>query len=110
MYPSSGAPVPARTVAQRQRALSLANYTRVARKELKRELGRGTVRLSDVLRNPPDWLLTAPVHDLLMATPQIGEVRARKFLAAARISSAKRIGGMTDRQADDLSLLLANRA
>ena len=101
-----GARVPARTSEQRRRGLEQANEVRSARATLKKELASGTIELAPILADPPAWLRTARVRDLLLAVPKIGSVKAGRILAHCAIAHSKTLGGLTDRQRGELISLL----
>lgn len=95
--------VPARTELQRLVALKGANEIRTYRKDLKREMrsGRGRTAADVLLR--PRWQENSwKVFDLLLAMPAVGQVKANKVLTKARISPAKTVGGLSDRQRHEL--------
>lgn len=104
---------PDRSTAQRTAALAKANRIRTYRKDLKAELKRGhddagrRVRVYDVLaqRHHP-MLDTMKVYDLLKATPKVSRVKATTILNRARVSPSKTLGGLTDRQVRELTLVL----
>ena len=102
----TGARVPARSGEQRRRALEQANQTRSARATLKKELATGTIELAPILADPPAWLRTARLRDILLAVPKIGSVKADGLLAHCRIAHSKTVGGLTDRQRGELISLL----
>jgi hypothetical protein len=83
-------------------ALHRANEVRVQRAELKRRLKDGTVAIRDILEDPPDYVLTAKVYDMLVAVPKFGRVKASRFLNQCRISQSKTVGGLSDRQRAEL--------
>lgn len=93
---------PTRSLQQRMDALGRANNIRTRRADLKRDLKVGRRSLADVLLDPPDYLQTAKVVDLLIATPKFGRVKTNKVLSACRISPAKTIGGLSLRQRTEL--------
>ena len=93
---------PSRSLDQRMEALQRANSIRVRRAQLKRDLKAGTVALSDILLDPPDYVLTAKVYDMLVAVPKLGRVKAARFLNQCRISQSKTVGGLSDRQRAEL--------
>lgn len=93
---------PTRTASQRQSALQRANAIRVKRAALKRDLKAGERHLADVLQRPAEWVETAKVHDLLLCVPGIGAVKAAKMLQQCRVSGAKTVGGLSDRQRGEL--------
>jgi hypothetical protein len=97
-----GAGVPARSREQRRRALEQANEVRSARATLKKELASGTIELAPLLADPPTWLRTAQLRDILLAVPKIGAVKADRLLAHCRIAHSKTLGGLTDRQRGEL--------
>ena len=96
------AQAPARSLDQRMEALKRANDIRVARAQLKKDLKLGQVRIDKILKNPPDYVATAKVFDMLMAVPKFGRVKAARFLNQARISQSKTVGGLSDRQRAEL--------
>jgi hypothetical protein len=99
-------PVPDRSMRQRMDALQVANEVRTLRANLKRDLKAGRAKVVDYLIDPPEWIETMKVFDLLLALPKIGRTKANKFLALCRVSPAKTIGGMTERQRTELVSLL----
>jgi hypothetical protein len=92
---------PARS-AQRLEALRKANEIRVGRAQLKKELAAGTVRIEEILAQPPDCAKTERVSALLLAVPKYGQVRVSRLLTKTRISDSKRLGGLSDRQRTEL--------
>ena len=96
------AQAPARSRDQRMDALRRANDIRVRRAQLKRDLKDGRVSVDAVLSNPPDYVETAKVFDILMAVPKFGRVKAARFLNQCRISQSKTVGGLSDRQRAEL--------
>ena len=93
---------PSRSLDQRLDALQRANQIRVSRAKLKRALKANEVTLDQVLLDPPPYVLTAKVYDMVMAVPRLGRVRASKLLAQCRISHSKTIGGLSERQRSEL--------
>ena len=96
------AQTPSRSLDQRMDALARANHIRVRRAELKRRLKSGDTTIGSVLAEPPDYVLTAKVYDMLMAVPRMGRVRAGRLLTLCRISQSKTIGGLSERQRGEL--------
>lgn len=94
---------PERTTDQRMRALQHANTIRVQRAALKRALRDGTAQLSAVILDPPDWLGTMHVFDLLCAAPKVGRVKARRLMVACAASERKTVGGLSWRQREALA-------
>ena len=88
-------------------ALRRANEIRSRRAQLKKDLKSGRTSIGSVISNPPDFVLTAKVFDMLMAVPKYGKVKATRFLNTCRISQGKTIGGLSDRQRGELLELLA---
>ena len=100
--PKTQAQAPLRSLDQRMEALKRANDIRVKRAKLKKDLKDGRVRVETILRNPPDYVETAKVFDILMAVPKFGRVKAARFLNQCRISQSKTVGGLSDRQRAEL--------
>ena len=97
---------PLRSLDQRMEALRRANEIRVRRAQLKKDLKAGTARIEDVLRDPPEYVETAKVIDILIAVPKFGRVKAARFLNQCRISQSKTVGGLSERQRAELVSLL----
>ena len=106
---SSSSAAPKRSLDQRMAALERANGIRSARAQLKRDLKAGRVKIVDLLGNPPEYVLTAKVFDMLLAVPKYGRVKANRVLQQVRISPSKTIGGLSDRQRTELVALLRAR-
>ena len=88
-------------------ALRRANDIRVRRAQLKKDLKLGHVRIDEILSEPPEYVATAKVFDILMAVPKFGRVKATRYLNQARISQSKTVGGLSDRQRTELIGLFA---
>src|SRR5260370_287460 len=88
------AQAPARSRDQRMEALKRANDIRVRRAKLKKDLKDGRVRIQTILSNPPEYVSTAKVFDILMAVPKFGRVKAARFLNQCRISQSNPGGGL----------------
>jgi hypothetical protein len=97
---------PVRSLDQRMEALKRANEIRVRRAQLKRDLKSGDVQIEKILSNPPGYVETAKVFDMLMAVPKFGRVKAARFLNQCRISQSKTVGGLSERQRAELVGLL----
>jgi S13-like protein len=97
---SSGAPE--RSLTQRMEALKRANEIRTQRAQLKRDLKAGRASIHGLLLKPPEYLQTAKVFDLLLAVPKYGRVKANRILTQCRISPSKTIGGLSERQRNEL--------
>ena len=100
---------PERSLDQRMEALKRANDIRVRRAQLKRDLKEGRVQIDDLLLDPPDWVSTAKVFDMLMAVPKFGRVKAARLLNQCRISQSKTVGGLSERQRTELVNLFNSR-
>ena len=88
---------PERSPDQRLDALSRANEVRALRAQLKRDLKAGRVSIGPVLLDPPPYLETANVFDMLLTLPKYGRVKATKILQAW-VSPSKTLGGLSERQ------------
>jgi hypothetical protein len=87
-------------------ALQRANQIRTRRAQLKRDLKAGRTKIHDLLLDPPDYLETAKVFDMLLAVPKYGRVKVNKILVTCRISPSKTIGGLSERQRNELVSML----
>ena len=93
---------PERSLVQRMEALQRANDIRSRRAQLKRDLKAGRTPIHELLLQPPDYLQTAKVFDLLLAVPKYGRVKVNKILSQCRISPSKTLGGLSERQRGEL--------
>ena len=96
------AQAPLRSLDQRMEALKRANDIRVRRAQLKKDLKDGRAQIEGILFDPPEYVSTAKVFDMLMAVPKFGRVKASRLLTQCRISQSKTIGGLSDRQRQEL--------
>lgn len=105
--PHKSSQAPERSLDQRMDALRRANEIRSRRAQLKRDLKNGEVTITEVIADPPEFVLTAKVFDMLMAVPKYGKVKATRFLNQCRISQGKTIGGLSERQRSELLEVLS---
>ena len=94
---------PERSLDQRINALRRANEVRTLRAQLKRDLKADRVSIGALLLDPPPYLQTAKVFDMLLALPKYGRVKATKILHSCRVSPSKTFGGLTERQRTELA-------
>jgi hypothetical protein len=99
-----------RTADQRLAALQTANEVRSRRSALKRDLKAGRQSAAVLLADPPDWLVSMKVVDLLIAVPRWGRGKASKALKLAGVSPQKTLAGLSDRQRDALIAALGSRS
>lgn len=93
---------PERSLTQRMDALRRANEIRSERARLKKDLKAGRRKIHSLLLDPPEYLMTAKVFDLLLAVPKYGRVKVNRVLTHCRISPSKTIGGLSERQRNEL--------
>ena len=74
MVSKTQAQAPLRSLDQRMEALKRANDIRVRRARLKKDLKDGRVQIEGILLDPPEYVSTAKVFDMLMAVPKFGRV------------------------------------
>jgi hypothetical protein len=91
---------------QHLRALARANEVRLARAELKRQIGEGEVSAAHVILECPWEAASMTVSDLLTSQRRWGTTRCRKLLQSIPMSENKTVGSMTERQRQALSGLL----
>ncbi len=104
--PPKHSAAPERSLVQRMDALQRANEIRTRRAQLKRDLKGGRVSIHDLLLDPPEYLETAKVFDMLLAVPKYGRVKVNKILVTCRISPSKTVGGLSERQRNELCGML----
>lgn len=93
---------PDRTRDQQLAALEKANGIRFARAQLKRDIRAGKIDVADIIENPPEILDTMKVIDLILAVPHVGRIKAHKAFNKIHASQAKTVGGLTDRQREEM--------
>ena len=84
-------------------ALRGANDIRVFRKQLKRDLKDGNVKVRELLLDPPKEIETMQIESLLLAVPYVGPLRASKLLWHCHVSPVRHIGDLTERQRTELA-------
>ena len=104
--PANSSTAPERSLNQRIDALARANQIRIKRAQLKRDLKAGRLSIHTLLLQPPEYLETAKVFDMLLAVPKYGRVKVNKILVQCRIAPSKTIGGLSERQRTELISLL----
>ena len=93
---------PERSLVQRMDALQRANQIRTKRAQLKRDLKAGRHSIHQLLLKPPEYVETAKVVDMLLAVPKYGRVKVDKILRQCKISPSKTVGGLSERQRNEL--------
>jgi hypothetical protein len=76
-------------------ALQLANDARSGRAELKRQIAAGTVRVCDVLVDPPPAATGISVAALLLSQRGWGCIKTRRFLSSNDISETRKLGELS---------------
>ena len=87
---------------QRREALAHANRVRMQRALLKADLKRGSVSIEALIADPPECLTSAKVAEVLMALPGYGRTKVARLLERCHVSARKSVGGLTERQRDEL--------
>lgn len=100
---------PERSLQQRRDALVHANEIRRRRAQFKRDLKAGRISAHEYLLEPPEWLETMKVFDLLMSIPKYGRTKVNKLLQQCRMSPSKTVGGLSLRQRSELVSMLRLR-
>lgn len=101
--------IPVRSMEQRMEALSIANGIRIDRAALKRRIKSGAVQAQELVMLPPVCVANMYISDLLRAVPKFGHVKVGRCLNTLRISSHKRVGGLSERQRYAVIAYLDNR-
>jgi hypothetical protein len=104
--PTKQTAAPERSLVQRMDALNRANEIRTKRAQLKRDLKAGRHSIHSLLLEPPEYVGTAKVVDMLLAVPKYGRVKVDKILRQCKISPSKTVGGLSERQRNELVSML----
>jgi hypothetical protein len=94
---------------QHMAALARANEVRLARAQLKREIGSGQRAILEVIRECPWEAESMSVSELLCSQRRWGRARSRKLINSLQLSETKRLGTFTQRQRDLLAAALEAR-
>ena len=89
---------PAIVAPQHMQALARANEVRLARAELKRQVGAGRVSVAEVVLGRPWEADSMPLIELLSAQRRWGRARSRKLIVQTGLTENKHIGTLTERQ------------
>jgi hypothetical protein len=87
-------------------ALQRANEVRLARAELKRNVGEGAISVADVILACPWEAASMSIAELLTSQRRWGTSRAGKFLGGIGMPETKTVGSMTERQRALLAALV----
>jgi hypothetical protein len=101
--------VPDRSLQQRMDALHEANKIRTKRATLKRDIKVGRTDVLDCILDPPEYLQTMKIFDLLISVPKYGRTKVNRILTQNRISPSKTIGGLSERQRGEIVSYLRRR-
>jgi hypothetical protein len=83
---------------QRMASLQKANRIRANRANLKRDLFDGSESIDNLLWEPPDYIHTMGIGDLIRAVPGYGKVRTDQVLKHCHVSESRTVGHLTVRQ------------
>ncbi len=98
MHDASPTMAPAHDPPQHMQALQRANEVRLARAELKRKIGLGTLTVAEVILTCPWEASSMTIAELLTSQRRWGTARASKFLSGIGMPETKTVGSMTERQ------------
>lgn len=90
-------------------ALQVANSIRTRRASLKKDLKAGREEVTGLLLDPPEWIQTMKLFDLMISVPKFGRTKVNRILTQCRISPSKTIGGLSERQRGELVSYLRRR-
>lgn len=83
-------------------ALDRANEIRTKRAHLKKDLKAGRLSIYPYIMDPPAWVCTMHLFDLMMALPKYGRVKVNRILVQCRISPSKTVEGLSERQRGEI--------
>jgi hypothetical protein len=90
-------------------ALKRANEIRTMRAQLKKDMKAGRVSGLDYILDPPEWLASMKMFDFMIALPKYGRTKVNRILNQCRISPSKTIGGLSERQRNEVASYLRRR-
>lgn len=98
---------PTLTNEQREHARAAAMRARRERAAIRAALREGRASATQVLQSTNDAQMRMKVSDLLRSVPGIGPIRCARILERAGVAPSKRVGGLTSRQRDRLTIELS---
>jgi hypothetical protein len=104
MHDATATMAPARP--QHMQALQRANEVRLARAELKRNVGDGAITVDEIILTCPWEAASMTIAELLTSQRRWGTTRCRKFLAGIGMPETKTVGSMTERQRTLLAAMI----
>lgn len=93
---------PGRSGDQRREALARANAVRFKRAALKATLKSGELSIVGLVAEPPQYLASARIKELLLACPSYGRVKVERLLTRCQVSPRKTIADLNERQRREL--------
>lgn len=102
----SGSTLPERSLVQRMEALEYANDIRSKRAQLKRDLKAERVSVLTLLLDPPEYIQTMKLFELMLSVPKYGRVKVNTILKTCNISASKTVGGLSVRQRTEIVSML----
>ena len=75
---------------------------RFKRAALKAALKRGELSIVSLIGEPPQFLVTARIEELLRSCPGYGRVKVDRLLMRCKVSPRKTIAGLNERQRREL--------
>lgn len=94
---------PARIHAKRMESLRQGNQIRTARADLKRRMRVGAADPAAIVREPPEFVASMRVFDLLLAIPMCGPTRTQKIMRALGIGPMKTMAALSERQREAIA-------
>lgn len=91
---------------QHMQALQRANEVRLARAELKRKIGSGSLSIAEIILACPWETASMTIAELLTSQRGWGATKAGKFLAEIGMPETKPVGSLTDRQRHLLAAMI----
>jgi hypothetical protein len=84
-------------------ALKIANAVRIERAGVKRQIKAGVAKASELVMEPPEFIHSMKVRDLIESVPKVGPVRGGKILKRVGCAPSKTVIGLSERQANALA-------
>jgi hypothetical protein len=97
-----------RDARRRLEALTRANEIRIERAHLKKEIRSGKVSVARVIADPPAFVASARVFDLMLAAPKVTRSRAERLLDECGIPPSQTVGGLAEPRRRALVALLSD--
>lgn len=97
------------SITQSMHTIQMATEYKRKRRDLLREIGKGTITLRELLWDQPDYFRGERIYRVLLAVPTVGPRKAEEILRTCRIPRRYKVWSLRDRHIAALLVELDRR-